>query len=181
MSRTWVLSGAMFVVVLTGCEAGVPSPARTSSASTSPAGSSERKPEDPSTCSDEIPFEPTYLPAGFETRLIRGPAPGSRPVDSKTQVIFHLRGDDSRAIEVRRPGTPFAELALGDDSPTIDVLGRETANFGPIEPGGDEFIVQITHRNDAEMKDRCSTFSLNEVGVPLGELKKVAERLREVE
>lgn len=82
---------------------------------------------------------------------------------------------------MRRPGTLFAELALSDDAPTIHVLGADTALFGPINPGGDEFIVFITYPSSADPEDRCAWFSLNEVGVPLSELKEVAEGLREVE
>jgi hypothetical protein len=93
-------------------------------------------------------------------------------------VIFHVRGSRGRAIEVRRPGTLFAELAQGDGAPTIHVLGQDTASFGPINPGGDEYIVFITYPVRAEPDDRCAWFSLNEYGVPLRELKKVAEGLR---
>ena len=82
---------------------------------------------------------------------------------------------------MRRPGTLFAELALSDDAPTIHVLGEDTANFGPINPGGNEFIVFITHPRRADPEDQCAWLSLNEAGVSLAELKKVAEGLQEVE
>ena len=82
---------------------------------------------------------------------------------------------------MRRPGTLFAELAQGDDAPTIRVLGEDTASFGPINPGGDEFMVFITHPREAGPEDRCAWFSLNEVRVSLAELKEVAEGLREAE
>lgn len=82
---------------------------------------------------------------------------------------------------MRRPGTLFAELALSDDAPTIDVLGEDTARFGPINPTGDEFIVFITYPRSADPGDECAWFSLNEAGVPLAELKKVAEGLQEIE
>lgn len=176
MNRHRGLCAAVVLVVLTGCatEEGAPQspPSRGKSDAAAPAVErpNERR------CSEEMP-EPTYLPAGFEDRFIRGPAPGSRPADGKGQVIFHLRGDGGRAIEVRRPGTPFTELALGDDAPTIRVLGGDTPNFGPIEPGGNQFIVQFVHPKGADIEDRCSTFSLNEVGLPLAKLKKVAKGL----
>jgi hypothetical protein len=132
-------------------------------------------------CDDEIPFEPTYLPAGFDRNPKPGPAPGGRPYDDRDQVILHFRGEKAHAIEVRRPGTLFTELALGDDAPTIRVLGHDTASFGPISPHGHDFMVFITHPNRAEPGEQCATFSLNGVGVSLGELKRVAEELREVE
>jgi hypothetical protein len=143
--------------------------------------SSEKKSSRERRCSKEIPFEPTYVPAGFERELIQGPAPGGRPPDGKRQVIFHLSSNDGRAIEVRRPGTLFAELALSDDAPTIHVLGADTANFGPIAPGGKEFIVFITYPLNADPDEGCASFSLNDAGVSLAELKKVAEGLQEVE
>ncbi len=103
-------------------------------------------------CSEDIPFEPTYLPDGFVHEEIAGRFPGGRPPDdpsstggkrNEVQVIVHYRGPGSRAIEVRRPGTSFAELAQGNDAPTIKVLGTDTSGFAPIAPGGNEFIVQF--------------------------------------
>jgi hypothetical protein len=120
-------------------------------------------------CPTGFPFEPTYLPEGFTSEFRAGPAPGSPPAD-KGQIVGHYRGPQGQAIELRRPATPFTELALADDAPTIDVLGRSTAGFGPAEPGGDRFIVQFSNE--------CSDFSLEEYGVALEELKRVAEGLR---
>ena len=132
-------------------------------------------------CDEEVPFGTTYLPESFNNEPIPGRAPGSRPPDDKKQVIFHLSGGKGRAIEVRRPGTPFTELALGRKAPTIRVLGRDTPNFGPVEPGGNEFIVFFTHPFHTAKKDECATYSLNEVGVSLVELKKTAEGLQKAE
>jgi hypothetical protein len=39
-------------------------------------------------------------------------------------------------------------------------------------------MVFITYPSNADPEDQCAWFSLNEVGVPLAELKKVAEGLR---
>lgn len=140
-------------------------------------------------CSTDIPFEVTYLPDGFETKQYPGPFPGAdRPPDDLTtsvgarrgeyQVIVHYRGSEARAIEIRRPGTHFTELAQGDDAPTIEVLGEKTTGFAPIGPGGDEFIVQFRYPLDARPHEWCKTYSLNEYGVPLEELKKVARGLQ---
>lgn len=138
-------------------------------------------------CNQDIPFEPTYLPDGLRHRLFEGRYPAGRPTDDQSsiggepgeqQVIVHYRGTGKRAIEVRRPGTLFAELALGDDAPTIEVLGTETPNFGPISPGGNDFIVHFSYPADAGPHEWCKTYSLNEYGLPLSELKKVAESLQ---
>ena len=139
-------------------------------------------------CNEDIPFEPTYLPEGFDHKVFSGGFPGGRPPDDlsssgigqpgEEQVIVHYRGSRARAIEIRRPGTLFTELAQGDDAPTIEVLGGETAGFAPIQPGGDDFIVSFHYPVGARPDQWCSSYSLNEYGVPLSELKRVAEGLR---
>lgn len=138
-------------------------------------------------CDEDIQFEPTYLPAGFGHKEFAGALPGGRPPDDQSslggepneeQVIVHYRGSGGRAIEVRRPGTEFAELAQADDAPTIEVLGTETAGFAPINPGGDDFIVQFTYPSTARSTNHCAIYSLNEYGVSLDRLKEVAEGLR---
>lgn len=118
---------------------------------------------------------------------MQGPFPGRRPPDDlsslgrgwgrKDQVIVHHRGSDSRAIEIRRPGTLFTELAQRDEASTIEVLGSETSGFAPIEPGGDDFIVQFSHPGTRRPHDWCALYSLNGYGVSLDELKRVAEGL----
>lgn len=137
-------------------------------------------------CDREIPFEPTYLPKGFGQVAIEGPFPGGRPPDDQSsadgkprreQVIVHYRSSDSRAVEIRRPGTRFSELAQGDDAPTIEVLGMETSGFGPIEPGGDDFIVAFAYPPGTGTPKPCSYYTLNEYGVSLKQLKKVATSL----
>jgi|GEM_PF-3526216 hypothetical protein len=135
--------------------------------------SDERKP----VCDGNFPFEPTYLPDGFSRNRFPGPADGGRAPDRLGQVIVHYR-DDSRAIEIRRPGTVFVELAQADNAPTISVLGADTSGFGPIEPYGREFIVQFTYPADASSQNDCALYSLNEYGIPLDELTRVAEGLR---
>lgn len=131
-------------------------------------------------CDRDIPFEVTYLPEGFSDEMKLGPAPRSRRPDGRGQVIWHLRSEDASYIEVRRPGTLFAELALGDQAPTIEVLGAETPNFGPITPGGDHFIVQFVYPPRGSRENDCAIYSLNEYGVSLEELRKVAEGLRPI-
>jgi len=182
MLRSWVLCPIVAVIILVGCSADQGSPRfqKPSLATPTTPSSEEDSSRERRRCSKEIPFEPTYLPTGFDRELVEGPAPAGRPADSKNQVIFHFSGSDDRAIEVRRPGTLFAELALGDDAPTIHVLGEDTPNFGPINPGGHMFIVFITYPNDADAEDQCAWFSLNEVGVSLEKLKKIAESLVEI-
>lgn len=141
-------------------------------------------------CDEEIPFEPTYLPEGFGDEVFPGPFPGGRPSDDLSsigsgegrhdQVIFHYRGSGSRAIEIRRPGTLFTELAQGDDAPTITVLGNETSAFAPISPGENEFIVAFSYPLQGSWRkwQWCATFTLNEYRVSLDELTKVAEGLQ---
>jgi hypothetical protein len=129
-------------------------------------------------CPTDLPFEPTYLPDGFSRAVVPGPSGQGRPYERDGQVIVHYRGSGSRAIEIRRPGTFFTELAQRNDAPTIEVLGTETSGFAPIEPGGDDFIVQFTYPTDEPSTDHCAIYSLNEYGVPLEELKRVAEGLR---
>jgi hypothetical protein len=168
---------ALVVAVLTGCAAtdqtgGVTAPEAT------PANTVSSDEEHKSLCERDIPFEPTYLPDGFANQALPGPADGGRPLERKGQVIFHYRGEGSRAIEVRRPGTFFSELAQRDHAPTIDVLGSETRGFAPIEPGGDDFMVQFIYPADAAPHDWCSVYSLNEYGVSLAQLKRVAKGLR---
>jgi hypothetical protein len=134
-----------------------------------------------------MPFEPTYLPDGFSEKRFMGPFPGGRPPDDQSsiggrpheeQAIVHYRGTGGRAIEVRRPGTLFVELAQRSDAPTIEVLGTETTGFAPIGPRGNKFIVAFPYPGDAKPHQWCSRYSLNEYGVSLAELRKVAEGLR---
>lgn len=161
--------------LLVGCEArDQRAPTQVASA---PSPTDSGKPPVKPVCKRDLPFEVTYLPDGFRRRVFEGRAQESRP-DQEGQVIVHLRGRGSRAIEIRRPGTFFSELAQGDDAPTIDVLGGETAGFAPISPGGDDFIVLFTYPAGAKSTNHCAIYSLNEYGVPLQELKKVAEGLR---
>lgn len=138
-------------------------------------------------CSDDIPFELTYLPEDFSHKQFEGPFPGGRPLDDprstggnrhQQQVVVHYRASGGRAIEIRRSGTIFTELAQRDDAPTIEVLGTETTGFAPIGPGGNEFIVSFRYPPGAGPHQWCSLYSLNEYGVPLAELKKVAIGLR---
>jgi hypothetical protein len=115
------------------------------------------------------------MPEGFSEHVVSGPAPGAPPAEPGQSVVHYTDGG-GRAFEIRRPGTLFVELAQGDDAPTIDVLGRETSSFGPIEPGGDSYIVQFIYRPAGEFIRRgCELFSINEYGLALGELLKIAE------
>ncbi len=143
-----------------------------------PSPTDSGKPSVKSACEPDIPFEVTYLPDGFSKHVFAGQVQESRRRDRDGQVIFHLRGRDSRAIEIRRPGTEFSELAQGDDAPTIEVLGTETAGFAPISPGSDDFIVQFTYPPDARSTNHCAIYSLNEYVVSLQQLKRVAQGLR---
>lgn len=138
-------------------------------------------------CSEDIPFEPTHLPEGFGHEVFDGPFPGGRPPDDQSsidgkpneeQVIVHYRGSRARGIEIRRPGTLFSELAQRNDAPRIEVLGSETTGFAPIAPGGSQFIVQFDYPPGARPDQWCSLYSLNEYGIALAELKKVAVSLR---
>lgn len=175
------------VLALGGCDAnqGSPPPPQPPSPSTSTT-LSPRQASVPR-CDEDILFEPTHLPEGFGHQLFEGPFPAGRPPDDQSsiggkpgeeQVIVHYRGSGGRAIEIRRPGTHFTELAQDNDAPTIEVLGTETSGFAPIGPGGDDFIVQFVYPAPAGPRQWCSQYSLNEHRVPLSELKKVAESLQ---
>lgn len=138
-------------------------------------------------CDEDIPFEPTYLPNGFDHELFEGRLPGGRPPDDQSsiggergeaQAIVHYRGSGGRTIEIRRPGTAFTELAQRSDTPKIEVLGTETTGFAPIQPRGNKFIVQFSYPATAGPRQWCSLYYLNEYGVKLAELKEVAEGLR---
>lgn len=127
-------------------------------------------------CPGPVPVEPGYLPPGFDPEPVMGPAPGAPPAE-EGQVVIHYT-DGQRSIELRRPGTLFVELAQEDDAPTIRVLGTETADFGPVEPGGDRYIVQFPYPFGSSLEERCALFSLNEEGLNLHELLRVAQGLR---
>lgn len=159
----------------------------------SPANSSPIQDESPSIeeatvprCREHIPFEPTYLPEGFGHEVFKGAFPRGRPLDDQSsyvgkpgeeQVVVHYLDASSRAIEIRRPGTLFTELAQRDDAPSIDVLGAETTGFAPIGPGDNKFIVTFSYPPGAKPHQWCARYSLNEYGVSLAELKKVSESL----
>lgn len=146
-----------------------------------PAGESPTAPASPAAdlrCPGPLPFEPGYLPAGFDPEPVAGPAPGAPPAEEGQLVIHYTDGE--RSVEVRRPGTLFLELAQEDDAPTIRVLGTRTADFGPVEPGGDRYIVQFLHPKGASFEERCALYSLNEEGLELDELLRVAEGLRPI-
>jgi hypothetical protein len=121
----------------------------------------------------DLPFSPGYLPPGFSEEPVPGPAPGAPPAE-EGQVVFHWTDGQGSSFEARNPGTFFVELAQEDDAPTISVLGRETADFGPVVPMEEDFIVQFIIGNQG---DDCLLWSLNEYGLSLDELKEVAEGL----
>jgi hypothetical protein len=123
---------------------------------------------------DELPVRPIYLPEGFQEQARPGPAPGAPPAEDG-QVVVHWTDGEGRAFEARNPGTLFAELAQEDDAPTVTVLGRETADFGPVVPMEEDYIVQFTTGPRGE---RCSLWSLNEYGLPVDQLLRVAEGLQ---
>jgi hypothetical protein len=127
----------------------------------------------------ELPFRPAYLPEGFEEEAHPGPAPGAPPAEDG-QVVVHWTDGQGRAFEARNPGTLFAELAQEDDAPTVTVLGEETADFGPIVPMEEDYIVQfmIERKGEAVPRHPCSLWSLNEHGLPLEELLRVAKGLQ---
>lgn len=126
-------------------------------------------------CSEKFPFRVTYLPPRFAPEPVEGPAPGGRRLEPG-QIAIHYTDGEGSAIEFRRPGTAFVELALADDAPTITILGGETANFGPISPDGSQhFIVQFSHPRAGDHD--CGLFSLNGYGVSPEEVIRVAEAL----
>jgi hypothetical protein len=124
----------------------------------------------------DLPFLPTYLPEGFPRPKAPwpGPAPGAPPAE-EGQVVVHWRDGEGRAFEARNPGTLFVELAQEDDAPTVTILGEETADFGPVVPMEEDYIVQFTIGPRGQA---CSLWSLNEYGLSLDELLRVAEALQ---
>jgi hypothetical protein len=128
---------------------------------------------EPQTCSGEVPFRPGYLPEGFSEEMQLGPAPGA-PAPEKGQWVVHWTDGQGNSFEARNPGTLFAELAQEDDAPTITVLGEETPDFGPLAPMTTDYLVQFTIEAKGQ---KCSLWSLNEYGLSLNELKRVAEGL----
>jgi hypothetical protein len=118
-------------------------------------------------------FSPGYLPEGFSDQPRPGPAPGAPPAEDG-QVVIHWTDGHGHSFEARNPGTLFAELALGDNPRTITVLGERTANFGPLAPMTEDYLVQFSIGPPGE---RCSLWSLNEYGLSLQELIRVAEGL----
>lgn len=136
-------------------------------------------------CAGHVGFRPTYLPDGFSPSPVDGPAPGAPPADDGQGVVHWTDGE--RAIEIRRPGMLFVELAQEEGAPTITVLGQETADYGPLAPNyeegpaGEDFVVQFRYPADSEpsgdpSKD-CSFYSITEYGLDEAELIKVAEGL----
>jgi hypothetical protein len=123
---------------------------------------------------EDLTFSPGYLPDGFSAEARPGPAPGAPPAEDG-QVVVHWT-DGERYFEARNPGTLFVELAQEDDAPTITVLGRKTADFGPVVPMEEDYIVQFTMAANGGPPS-CSLWSLNEYGLSLEELKRVAEGL----
>ena len=124
-------------------------------------------------CGGTVPFSPGYLPDGLTAQVHLGPAPGAPPAEDG-QLVVHWTDGQGHSFEARNPGTLFVELAQEDDAPTITVLGRETADFGPVVPMEEGYIVQFTI---GAKGDECSLWTLNEYGLSLDELMKVAEGL----
>jgi hypothetical protein len=129
----------------------------------------------------DLKFSPGYLPDGFSPEAVPGPAPGGFPAE-EGQVVVHWTDGQGNSFEARNPGTLFVELAQEDDAPTITVLGEETPDFGPLAPMTHDYIVQFTYNpgglpDNVEGPADCGLWSLNEYGLSLGELKKVAEGL----
>lgn len=130
-------------------------------------------------CGGQVPFYPGELPEGFSSEPVIGPAPGAPPAE-EGQLVVHWT-DGERSVEARNPGTLFVEIAQESDAPTITVLGEETSGFGPIVPMEEDYIVQFTYDPgglpETDGIAGCELWSLNEYGVSLDELKRVAEGL----
>jgi hypothetical protein len=58
--------------------------------------------------------------------------------------------------------------------PGWTIIGRETPDFGPIAPMTEDYIIRFTI---GPRDKKCSLWSLNEYGLPLDELLRVAEGL----
>jgi hypothetical protein len=152
-----------------------------------PTESPQDSPSPPATsyrCGDAVPLHPTYLPEGFGSETLPGPAPAGPPAE-KGQFVVHWT-DGERAFEIRHPGTLFAEITGETDQPTIEVLGYETIPPAPIVPMETDYIVQFMYRPQAAGegladlgKRDCDLWSINEYGLPPAELERVAVGLEE--
>ena len=181
-TRRPLLIVSVAVVAMTGCgdqTGNRPGMAGPSPSSSDTRSSQKQRRDSRSTCSKQFPFEVTYLPEGFSRDPRSGSAPGA-PAAEKGQVVKHYRGNDGRYVEIRRPGTRFSELALGADAPSIKVLRRRTANLGPIEPGGNNLIIQFRFAAGSSPRG-CEVYSLDEYGLPMKELMRIARGLRPVD
>ncbi|MGH2723893.1 MAG: hypothetical protein ACRDI0_06440 [Actinomycetota bacterium] len=136
-------------------------------------------------CPGPLGFEPSHLPEGFSEDPVPGPAPQSIYPAEDGQGVVHWT-DGERSFEIRRPGMLFVEIVQEEGGPTITVLGRETADFGPVVPNyeegpaGEDFMVQFRHPNRGATSDPtkdCTFHSVNEYGLGLDELTRVAEGL----
>jgi hypothetical protein len=133
-------------------------------------------------CGDGLPLHPTYLPEGFGSQPVAGPAPGGPPAE-EGQFVVHWT-DGERSFEIRHPGTLFAEIGGETGQRMIEVLGQETIPPAPIVPMETDYIVQFMYRPQAagesvaDLGERdCDLWSVNEYGLSPAELERVAEGL----
>jgi hypothetical protein len=135
-------------------------------------------------CGDGLPLHPTYLPEGFGSQPVPGPAPGGFPAE-EGQFVVHWT-DGERSFEIRHPGTLFAEIGGETGQRMIEVLGHETIPPAPIVPMETDYIVQFMYRPQAagesvtDLGERdCDLWSINEYGLSPAELERVATGLEE--
>jgi hypothetical protein len=79
-------------------------------------------------CPNDLPFEPTYLPPGFSSQRLAGPAAGKPSLRNVT--IFHYDGSGGRYIEILRGG----RRGLLNGSALIKVMNHRGA-IGPTTGG----------------------------------------------
>lgn len=179
MRQATLLARVLPIVLFIGA-CGSDAPPNSSSRGASPTPSSEEPDAEQSPrCNEDIPFEATYVPEGFASEPEEGQASETSEPDMRGQVIEHYSSPQSRAIEIRRPGSAFIELARSDDSRMIEVLGEKTPNFGPMGPGDDRLLVQFVYSEPgAPRESECSSYSANGFNISLRELIRFAEGLR---
>ena len=100
-----------------------------------------------------------------------GPSPGPGP---PADIAFEADlQPETRTVPTGRAAT-VTITAYEPGQVEIERLGLTA----PVEPNGDDFMVQFNYPADAAPNEPCSLYSLNEYGVSLAELKLVAEGLR---
>jgi hypothetical protein len=117
-------------------------------------------------CKDEIPFEATFLPSGFDETLTEGPAEGKDEIEAS--VIYHWSGRaEDEYIEVFR-GAARNKLK-GNKARILKRTGR----IGKISGGGYAAKVKLG-------RGTCTRYQIEAFGVSEKDFVKVVAGLQRV-